>query len=177
MQHHLDICKLVINSLLQADTEQLAGPRYCREKPYGGRYSRWGYNPGSVKVSNQKLPIDVPRLYDEQENTHLNAPVYDQMKKQTVHSEEVVGSILHGISMRDYEQVATQLIDSFGLSPATISRQFVAKSREAIDAFCKRSLAENRFVALFVDGKHLSDRKSTRLNSSHIQKSRMPSSA
>ncbi|MGH9858103.1 MAG: IS256 family transposase, partial [Acidobacteriota bacterium] len=156
MQQHLDICKLVLNSLLRTNVESLAGVRYCRTKPHDGRYSRWGYNPGSVKVSNQKLPIDVPRLYDQQEEKHFNVPVYEKMKKEAVHSEEMVNSVLHGISMRDYGQVATQLIDSFGLSPATVSRQFVTQSKEAIETFFNRSLAEYRFVAMFVDGKHLS---------------------
>lgn len=156
MQHHLDICKLVVNSLMQVNVENLAGERYCRVKPYNGRYRRWGYNPGSVKVCNQKIPIEVPRVYDQDQEERFNVPVYDQMKKQAEHGEEMVNSILHGISMRDYEQVATQLIGSFGLSPATISRQFVAKSKESIQAFCTRSLADHRFVALFVDGKHLS---------------------
>lgn len=155
MQQHLDICKLVINSLLRTNVESLAGSRYCRVKPYEGRYSRWGYNPGSVKVGNQKLPIDVPRIYDREGEKHFNAPVYDKMRKEAAHSEEMVNSVLHGISMRDYGQVATQLIDSFGLSPATISRQFVAKSKEAIEAFFTRSLEEYPFVAMFVDGKHL----------------------
>lgn len=155
MQQHLNICKLVINSLLQASTEDLSGKRYCRRKPYEGRYSRWGYNPGSVRVCNQKLPIEVPRLYDGQEDTYFNVPLYAQMKKQADHNQELENSILYGISMRDYERVAPQLIDRFGLSPATISRQFVAKSKEAIEPFFTRSLAEHCWVALFVDGKHL----------------------
>jgi putative transposase len=78
MHQHPDICKLVINSLLQANTDDLSGKGCCRVKPYDGRYSQWGYNPGSLKVRNQKLFIDVPRLYDCQQHKSFNAPVYDE---------------------------------------------------------------------------------------------------
>src|SRR5438128_4478818 len=54
-QQHLDICKLVINSILDTGVEDLCGKRNSRDKPHEGRYDRWGYNPGSVKMGNQKL--------------------------------------------------------------------------------------------------------------------------
>src|ERR1700689_2191848 len=66
-QQHLDICKLVINSVLDVGVKELCGERYSRDKPHEGRYDRWGYNPGSVKMGNQKLVIDVPRIYDNED--------------------------------------------------------------------------------------------------------------
>ena len=46
----------------------------------------------------------------------------------------------------------------------------------AVEARNKR-LQRDYDVAVIVTGKHIPDRKSTRLNSSHSAKSRMPSSA
>jgi hypothetical protein len=37
-----------------------------------------GYNPGSLKVRNQKLFIDVPGLYDCPQHKSFNAPAYDE---------------------------------------------------------------------------------------------------
>jgi hypothetical protein len=50
--NYLDICKAVINSLLQTAVQQQAGSRYCRIKPCEGNYSRLGVNPGSARIGN-----------------------------------------------------------------------------------------------------------------------------
>ena len=61
------------------------------------------------------------------------------------------------------------------MDPKAITTRSSAGSRGAIAAFLAAvSLA---LVGLLVTNNPIIDRKSTRLNSSHIQKSRMPSSA
>jgi putative transposase len=155
-QQHLDICKLVINSVLDVGVKELCGERYSRDKPHEGRYDRWGYNPGSVKMGNQKLVIDVPRIYDNEADANAPLPIYEQLKELPDQNEEAVQAVLHGISTRDYKKVATQMVDSFGLSSSTISRQFIARSKEAVEEFCNRRFDDLEIVALFLDGKHLS---------------------
>jgi putative transposase len=151
---HLDICKLVINSLLDQNVEELCGKKYSRDKPLDGRYSRWGFNPGSIKMGNQKLKVDVPRVYDNAEAENIPVEMYDKLQEIPEQSEEVMRTVLHGISMRDYQKVAVQLIDSFGISASTISRHFIEHSQAAVEEFCSRSLAEQQFIGLFIDGKH-----------------------
>jgi len=153
--NHLDICKAVINSLLQTATEQQTGPRYCRVKPHAGNYSRWGFNAGSVRIGNQKLSVAVPRVVDKTTGTVDNIGLYDALKELPGQKEELVLSVLKGLSTRDYSQVATQLLDSFGLSASSVSRHFIAHSSKAVAAFTNRSLKEEKYVALFIDGKHL----------------------
>src|SRR5665213_555735 len=155
-QQHLDICKLVINSIMDVGVERLCGERYSRDKPHEGRYDRWGYNPGSVKMGNQKIAIDVPRIYDKAEDENAPLELYQQLKELPDQNEEVMQSVLHGMSMRDYGKVATQLVDNFGLSSSTISRQFIERSKQAVEEFCSRRFDDLDIVALFIDGKHLS---------------------
>lgn len=154
-QQHLDICKIVINSLMESNIEQLCGERYSRDKPHDGRYHRWGYNPGSVKMGNQKLPIDVPRVFDNENQANTSLPMYEQLKEMPEQGDEVVNSVLHGISTRDYQKVVARLTDSFGLSSATISRQFVERSSQAIEEFCSRRFDDLDVVGLLIDGKPL----------------------
>jgi len=156
VQQHLEICKLVINSVFDVNVEQLCGKRYSRDRPEDGRYNRWGFNPGSVKMGNQKLAIDVPRMYDNSNQENAPLEIYQQIKDAPEQNDEAVQSVLHGISMRDYKKVATQLVDSFGLSSSTISRQFVERSTQAVEEFCTRRFDDQEIVALFIDGKHLS---------------------
>src|SRR5205085_6141516 len=131
--NHLDICKAVINSLVQTAVQQQAGPKYCRIRPADGRYSRWGFNPGSVRIGNQKLPVAVPRVVDNTSGQVDNIPLYDALKELPDQKEEMVLSVLKGLSTRDYSQVACQLLDSFGLSASSISRHFIEQSAQAVE--------------------------------------------
>jgi transposase-like protein len=155
LANHLDICKAVVNSLLESDVTSKAGPRYSHNKPKGGRYSRWGTNPGSVRMGNQKVPIAVPRIRDNTAKKVTNTPLYDRIKDLPEQKEEMVMSVLKGLSMRDYSGVADQLIDSFGLSPSSISRAFTERSGKAVEEFTQRSLSEEQWIGLFIDGKSL----------------------
>ena len=58
---------------------------------------------------------------------------------------------------------------------AYLGHRFTADLRIAM--FAKLASADLRFIQTVHSGRLLSDRKSTRLNSSHVQPSRMPSSA
>jgi transposase-like protein len=155
LANHLAICKAVINSLLEGDVTKKAGPRYSRDKPNSGQYSRWGTNPGSVRIGNQKMPIDVPRLRNNTSKKVTNTALYNRLKDLPAQKEEMVMSVLKGLSMRDYSGVADRLIDSFGLSPASISRSFTERSEKAVEAFTDRTFEQQQWVGLFIDGKSL----------------------
>ncbi len=50
-----------VEEALQAEVTPLAGPLYAREATPSG-VVRWGTQPGSVYLADQKLPIAVPRV-------------------------------------------------------------------------------------------------------------------
>ena len=56
-----------VNNLLQKEVRCLAGERYERERPEPGRV-RWGRQRGSVYLSDQKIPVMVPRIRDRRTN-------------------------------------------------------------------------------------------------------------
>ena len=60
LQHHLDISRMLVNDILEDEVNQYAGPWYSHEKPYDGRYSRWGSNPGSIKLGDRRIRVAVP---------------------------------------------------------------------------------------------------------------------
>ena len=39
---HLDLVKMMVNTMLDEEVNDLAGEKYCRNKPHEGQYSRWG---------------------------------------------------------------------------------------------------------------------------------------
>lgn len=62
----LEVAKLLASQILEDEVKEKAGERYNREKPSEGRYSRWGSNPGSVRIGEEKVKIKVPRIHDNQ---------------------------------------------------------------------------------------------------------------
>jgi len=155
MSQHMEIVRLVLNSIIEGEVSQLAGEHYSRLKPNNGRYNRWGTNPGSVKVGGQKLKIAVPRVYDQEQGRNRSLETYEQLKELPAQDWSLVNQVLHGISTRDYSKVIDRLYDSFGDSASSVSRQFQSRSQAALEAFESRKLDNHNFVALFIDGKYM----------------------
>jgi len=152
----LEVSKLLANQILEDDVRQKAGERYEREKPSEGRYSRWGSNPGSIRIGEEKVKIQVPRLYDKQQSITLSPESYKKLKSIELPSESLMKKIILGLSEHDYQEVVKMGIESFGLSQSTVSRAFIEQSAKALEEFEKRDLGLYNFVALVIDGKHLS---------------------
>lgn len=155
VSQHMEIVRIVINSILEGEVAKLAGEKYSRNKPNGGRYDRWGANPGSVKIGGQKLKIAVPRIYDKEGDCNRSLETYESLQSLPEQDLNLVKQVLHGISTRDYQGVIDRLSDSFGDSASSVSRQFQARTKAALAEFESRKFNNHQFVALFIDGKHL----------------------
>jgi putative transposase len=156
LQNHLSICQIMINELLEEEVTQKAGARYSREKPNDGRYSRWGFNPGSVRIGDQKLKVDVPRIYDNEQDKNTMLDRYEDLKQLPEPTEQLINGVLLGLSMRDYSKVIDHLGEGFGMSKSSISRSFIDRTEEKLKEFESRSLEHLQVIALFIDGKYLS---------------------
>jgi putative transposase len=156
LQNHLSICQIMINELLEEEVIDRAGPRYCRQKPENGRYSRWGYNPGSVKIGDKKLKVDVPRLFDNIDENNIPLQRYEELKDLPDPTDQLVKGVLLGLSMRDYGKVIDHLGEGFGLSKSSVSRSFIERTEEKLHEFETRPIAQHKILALFIDGKYLS---------------------
>jgi len=156
LQNHLSICQIMINELLEEEVIEKAGPRYSRKKPNNGQWSRWGYNPGSVRIGDQKLKIEVPRLFDniDEKNTPLQR--YEEIQELPEPTDQLLKGVLLGLSVRDYGCVIDSLGEGFGLSKSSVSRSFIERTEEKLKEFESRSIAHHKILALFIDGKYLS---------------------
>jgi transposase-like protein len=155
LQHYAELARMLACELLEDEVSALCGERYRRDKPFDGRYSRWGSNPGSIKVRQERVPIEIPRVRDTESCREQPLEVYQQMKTAIDIEGAMEEAILLGLSQRDYGRVAGAFVDGFGLSQSSVSRSFQERSRKALEAFEQRSLGEEDFVALWIDGKHL----------------------
>lgn len=155
VQHHAQMAYLLAGELMNEELEYLTGERYERDKPLNGRYRRWGTNPGSIRIDNERVPIRVPRVRDVDASRERPLESYQHLKSGIDIDEQLEKSILLGLSTRDYSSVASGLLDGFGLSQSSVSRAFQERSAKALETFEERRFDNEEFIALWIDGKYL----------------------
>jgi hypothetical protein len=97
LKHHADMARLLAEEILEEDVEALAGERHSRNCPSGKSLQRWGYNPGSIRIDGEKVPIEIPRLRDKDAGEEHTLESYQAMKEAEV-GQELTDSILLGLS-------------------------------------------------------------------------------
>ncbi len=152
LKHQTEIIKLVINQLLEDEVHQKAGYKYEHSSK---NYSRWGSNPGSIKIGKERVKMEVPRLYNKEQRRTEGLDNYKKIKESEVTSEKLMSQILFGLSQKNYSEVARTTAESFGFSQSTISREFIEASTKALEEFEQRNLGKYDFIGLAIDGKYL----------------------
>lgn len=143
---------------LQNEVSRLTGAKNSRKGTKNSN-RRWGSQQGSVYLSDQKVPIRVPRVRDVEKNEEVSLDVYHQFQRPRGMDEGLLLRMLKGISTRSYEACAETIPEAFGLSSSTVSSRFIKASAEKLRQFQERSLADYDLVALFIDGKSFADQE------------------
>jgi transposase-like protein len=139
---------MALQETLEAEVCALAGTRYGR----GGEAYRHGTNPGSVKLQGQRHPVQVPRVRRRQ-GQEVSLQSWTALKQSGEPDETLLRRVLYGLSCRNYALAAEALPGAIGLSSASVSRAFVAASREQLKTFRERDFSKLDLVAVFLDGK------------------------
>lgn len=159
LKNHLEMSRLMVNQIMEDIVQEKTGERYEHSSEGPKAYYRHGFNPGSVKLKDQRLPIQIPRIRDSKNGKCISIPEFEKLKNIEDPGIDVLNKILHGISTRDYKKVTQHLVESFGMSSSQVSRDFVDQSEEALKNFCERTFEDHTFVALLIDGKYLSSQQ------------------
>jgi transposase-like protein len=149
-----EITKLLIQSVFQDEINEKIGARYRHGKK-GRSIYRWGSNPGSVRICEEKIKLNIPRLRDEQSKKEIPLDSYNDIKDTEPDAERLLKGVIHGISMNDYHDVVRQFEDSYGLGRSKVSEIFKEQSAKRVEEFFNRDLSQHNFIALFIDGKYL----------------------
>lgn len=140
---------------LAEEVTTLAGARYART---GGQPAlvRWGQQPGSVYLADQKVPVTVPRVRDQARQVEVSLATYQQLQTPRALDEGLFRRVLGGLACREYAACAEAVPAAFGLARSTVSRRFVRASARRLQTLLERPLtlgAGEEWIALFVDGK------------------------
>ncbi len=145
-----------VNDLLQQEVTALAGERYRRGGGQVG-YARWGRQPGSVYLTDQKIGIQVPRVRDLLAGQEVSLPSYQALHQPRRADEAALRKVLKGLSCREYEACVEPVAETFGLSGSSISRRFKRASARKLAELSERDLSGYDLVGLFLDGKTFGD--------------------
>jgi len=141
-----------VGEALDAEVTTLAGTRYCRT---GGRPGvvRWGQQPGSVYLADQKLPVPVPRVRDRVANREIPLTTYERLQVPRAADAGLFRKVLVGLTCRQYAACAEAVPEAFGLSASSVSRRFIRASARHLQTFCERRLDRDECVAVVLEGK------------------------
>jgi putative transposase len=140
--------KAVEEKLLN-EVQLLAGAK----NKHGKINTRWGSQPGSVYLQEQKVPIMVPRVRSKAFNTELPLQVYQRLQQPYLADRQTILKLLNGISMNRYKESSQLIPEVFGLSSSNLSRRFKKNTGDMIRRLKTRSLSDYDFVCVFIDGK------------------------
>ncbi|MCM2277067.1 MAG: transposase [Oligoflexia bacterium] len=139
---------------LQGEVQLLVGDRYERGS---GTLKRWGANPGSVYIGDQKLRVNVPRVRNLRENREIPLKSYERLQEPQSVDERAFSRVINGISQGRYDRAVEHVHDTFGISKSTVSRKFIRASSKRLQEFLNRDLKGYDIVAIFIDGKSFAE--------------------
>lgn len=143
--------------LLEEERELLCGRRYAH---IGEREAyRHGYDKGSLVFGGRKISVPKPRVRSLDGN-EIELETWRETSATDPLEERVLAQILAGVTTRKYSQsleAAPAEVTTFSESKSSVSRMFVARTKEQVKAFLSRPLGELDFPVIMVDGTGLGD--------------------
>ena len=134
---------------LQFEVSGIVGERYSR----GGDCKRWGENPGSVFLGDQKVKVPVPRVRNVASREEVALESYTRLQCPQLIDDMALSRVIHGMSQRNYEQAAIQVPETFGIKKTSTCRRFIRASAKKLQELLERDLSSHDIVAIFIDGK------------------------
>ena len=141
-----------IEEALQTEVTALAGVRYARGDGQPD-VVRWGAQSGSVYLADQKLPIRVPRVRDQQRQQERPLATYHAFQTPRALDAGLFRRVLGGLSCREYAAAAEAVPEAFGLARSSVSRRFIQASARQLRQLQERPLDDAEWLVLLVDGK------------------------
>ena len=138
---------------LQEAVDVLTG----QKRKHGKENLRWGSNPGSVYLYDQKIPIVVPRVRNKHKNIEMPLEAYQKLQSPYQCDKKTMLKLLNGISTHKYKESVELVPEVFGLSPSNLSKRLKKNTIDSLKRLKTRSLEAYDFICVFIDGKRYAD--------------------
>ena len=116
---------------LQQEITSIVGERDSR----GGDLKRWGENPGSVFLGDQKVETQVPRVRNLKAKAEVQLKSYERLQSPQVIDDMALSRVINGMSQRDYAKAAISVPETFEIKKTAGCRRFIRASGRKLREF------------------------------------------
>ncbi len=159
----------VLSEMMEAELDEVVGPKHAKNA--GRTAVRHGHEDGEVTLGGRRVVVKRPRARTVDDEHEVPLATYAYFADRDPLTRVVLEQMLSGVSTRRFsrtrEPVGEEVIVSErSASKSAVSREFVGRTREHLDALMSRDLQDVRLAALMIDGIELKgplrDRRSRR---------------
>jgi putative transposase len=151
----------VLAEMMEAEVDEVVGPK---GKPNPDRTAvRHGHEGGEVTLGGRRVGVQRPRARTADGEREVALKTYAHFADRDPLTRVVLEQMLAGVSTRRFSRTR----DPVGGAPppaerstskSAVSREFVGRTREHLDALMSRPLADMRLAAIMLDGIELKGR-------------------
>jgi putative transposase len=145
---------LLAQLLMNAEVMEVVGERNARNADRD--CFRWGSQAGSVIVSEQKIPVQKPRVRTKGAS-EVELATYEALNDKNFLNEQATAKLLSGVSTRRFKKTIEKMLRGKGIGRQAISDRGIAEMRLRLEEFQTRSLEGVDIVVVFIDGIWLGD--------------------
>lgn len=151
----------VLSETMEAELDGVVGPKHAKISERTA--VRHGHEDGEVTLGGRRVAVKRPRARTADGEQEVPLGTYEYFADRDPLTRVVLEQMLAGVSTRRFsrtrEPVGEKVTGSErSASKSAISREFIGRTREHLDALMSRDLADVRLAALMVDGIELKGR-------------------
>lgn len=151
----------VLGEMMEAELDEVVGPKHAKNSERTA--VRHGHEDGEVTLGGRRVAVRRPRARTADGEQEVALGTYEYFADRDPLTRVVLEQMLAGVSTRRFartrEPVGEQVSrEERSASKSTVSREFIGRTREHLDALMSRDLADVRLAALMVDGIELKGR-------------------
>ena len=151
----------VLHELMEAEIDHVVGPK-GKHIPERAAV-RHGHEAGEVSLGGRRVPVSRPRARSVDGEREVELGTYAHFAARDRLSAVMLERMLAGVSTRGYARTGEPVgeeIDQVArsMSKSTVSREFVARTRENLIELMSRPLCDLRLAVLMLDGIELKGR-------------------
>ena len=151
----------VLSEMMEAELDEVVGPKHANNAQRTA--VRHGHEDGEVTLGGRRVAVRRPRARSADDEHEVPLATYAYFADRDPLTRVVLEQMLAGVSTRRFtrtrEPVGEQVSGrERSTSKSAVSREFVGRTREHLDALMSRELADVRLAALMIDGIELKGR-------------------
>jgi putative transposase len=151
----------VLAEMMESEVDEVVGPKHAKIPERTA--VRHGHQPGEVTLGGRRVAVERPRVRAADDSGEVPLATYAHFADRDPMTRVVLEQMLAGVSTRRFartrEPVGQDVVNAErSTSKSAVSREFVGRTSEHLQALMSRSLADVRLAALMLDGIELKGR-------------------